>query len=352
MRKRILMSTKSRFLIMVLALFIAVAGTACISKAPPVSAVPQTPALTTVKVGYAPLVSNGPLFIAMDEGYFARQGITVELVKIQNGPDMIPPLVNGDIAAGGSGISAALINAVSKGGHVRIVADKGRAAPNQSCNTSGIMVRRDLFLSGAVTKASDLKGKKIAVPSIQDYRISRILRMGNLTSDDVEINGMDFASSVLALRNGAVDAADLTEPYITQLLDDNVAVMLIPTEESCPDFPTPLYYGTTFLDKDPELGRRFMIAYLEGVRQYNLGKTDRNLKILSNYTPLDRDLLQRCCWVPIARDGNLPWQPFRDYMDWMYANKKITQIVEESQLFDMSYVNYANGVLAKTSSTG
>ena len=346
------MSTKSRFLIIVLALFIAVAVTACISQSPPVSAVPPTPALTTVKVGYAPLVSNGPLFMAMEEGYFARQGINVELVKIQNGPDMIPPLINGDIAAGGSGVSAALINAISKGGRVRIVADKGRAAPNQSCNTSGIMVRRDLFLSGAVTKASDLKGKKIGVPSIQDYKTSRMLKMGNLTSDDVEILSMDFASSVVALRNGAVDAADLTEPYITQLLDDNVAVMLIPTEISCPDYPTPLYYGTTFLDKDPELGRRFMVAYLEGVRQYNLGKTERNLEILSNYTPLDRDLLRRSCWVPIAQNGDLPRQPLRDYMDWMYANNKTSLIPNDSQVFEMSYVNYANGVLHNTTSSG
>jgi len=346
------MSTKFRVLIVLLALFIAVVVTACISPAPPASAVPPTPALTTVRVGYAPLVSNGPLFIAIDEGYFARQGINVELVKIQNGPDMIPPLVNGDIAAGGTGVSAALINAVSKGGRVRIVADKGRTAPNQSCNTSGIMVRQDLYTRGEVTKASDLKGKKIGVPSALDYKTSRVLKMGNLTSDDVEIISMDFASSVVALRNGAVDAADLTEPYVTQLKDDNVAVMLIPTEESCPDYPTPFYYGTAFLDKDPELGRRFMVAYLEGVRQYNLGKTERNLAILSNYTPLDRDLLQRSCWVPVARNGDVPRQPLKDYMDWMYANKKIAQIPGEDQIFDMSFIDYANGVLQNTTSSG
>ncbi len=32
-------------------------------------------------------------------------------------------------------------------------------------------------------------------------------------------------------------------------------------------------------------------------------------------------------------------------MDWMYTNKQIPQKVNEDQLFDMSYVNYANGVL-------
>jgi hypothetical protein len=29
----------------------------------------------------------------------------------------------------------------------------------------------------------------------------------------------------------------------------------------------------------------------------------------------------------------------------MFVNKKITQNVDENQLFDMSYVNYANGVI-------
>lgn len=332
-------------IIIVLVLLTLVAVTACVSQSPTVSA--GSPALTKVMVGYAPLVSNGPLFIAREEGYFARQGIEVEFVKLQSGPEMIPALVNGDVAAGGSGVTAALINSVSNGGRVRIVADKGRATPNQSCNTSGLMVRGDLITSGAVTKASDLKGKKILTAS-KDYRLYRMLKMGNLTPDDVDVVIGDFATGVLGLQNGALDAADLTEPYITYAMRNNTAVMFIPTEESSPDYPTPFYYGTTFLDKDPELGRRFMVAYLEGVRQYNLGKTERNLEILSNYTHLDQGTLQKSCWVPIAADGSMPRQPIRDYMDWMYANKLITQIPDDSQLYDMSYAEYANGVLRNT----
>jgi hypothetical protein len=173
-----------------------------------------------------------------EEGYFARQGINVEFEKFPIVSSSLFPLINGDIAVSREAINPSLISANTKGSHVRIVADRGRDSAPNSCNTSGIMVRR------------------------------------------------------------------------------------------------------------------FMVAYLEGVRQYNLGKTERNLEILSNYTPLDRDLLQRSCWVPIARNGDLPRQPLRDYMDWMYANKKITQIPDEDQIFDMSYVNYANGVLQNTTSSG
>ncbi len=346
------MSTNSRLLMILLVLLIITIGAACISPVPPAPAVPAAPALTTVKVGYLPVVSNGPLYLAEEEGYFARQGIRLELVKFQNGAETIPALVNGDIAAGGATVSPALINAISKGAHVRIVADKGRNSPGYSCNASGLMVRRDLFERGAVTMVSDLKGKKITSAEGQEYKLYRLLKLGNLTPDDVEVVSMDMASGVVAIRNGAVDAIDTTEPFVTLLQDDKTAVMLVPTEASTPDFPTPLYYGPAFLDRDPELGRKFMVAYLEGVHQYNLGKTPRNIEILSNYTHLDRDLLQRSCWVPVALNGNLPRQPVRDYLDWMYENKQISRNPGDDQVFDMSYVNYANGVLANTTRSG
>jgi NitT/TauT family transport system substrate-binding protein len=342
------MPANSRLLMTILVLFTIIVVAACTSHVPPAPAIPAAPALITIKVGYLPLVSNGPLYLAEEEGCFARQGIELELVKFQNGAATIPALVMGDIAVAGATVSPSLINAINKGAHIRIVADKGRNSPGHSCNASGLMVRRDLFEQGTVTKVSDLKGKKITSAEGQEYKLYRVLNMGNLTPADVDVVSMDMAGGVVAIKNGAVDAIDTTEPFVTQLLDGKAAVMLVPTEASSPDFPTPLYYGPAFLDKDPELGRRFMVAYLEGVRQYNLGKTERNIEVLSNYTHLDRDLLQRSCWVPIAGDGDLPAQPVREYIDWMYTNKQITQKPDDDMLFDMSYIQYANGILGNT----
>jgi ABC-type nitrate/sulfonate/bicarbonate transport system substrate-binding protein len=54
-------------------LFAVVGVTACISQIPTDSPVPTTPSMTTVKVAYLPIISNGPLFIAKEEGYFTYQ---------------------------------------------------------------------------------------------------------------------------------------------------------------------------------------------------------------------------------------------------------------------------------------
>ncbi len=100
-----MIAMKSRLLILYLILFAVVVVTACISQIPSDSSVPTTPALTTVKVAYLPLISNGPLFIAKEEGYFTRQGINVEFEKFQGISPAFPSLINGDIAVSGGPLS-------------------------------------------------------------------------------------------------------------------------------------------------------------------------------------------------------------------------------------------------------
>jgi ABC-type nitrate/sulfonate/bicarbonate transport system substrate-binding protein len=335
---------KSRLLLLGLMLFAVVVVTACISQNPTNSTVPTTPALTTVKVAYLPIISNGPLFIAKEEGYFTQQGINVEFERSQSVAASLPLLISGDIAVSGGPLMPGLINSVAKGAHIRIVADKGRIAPGY-CNSTALMVRKDLFDKGTIRRASDLKGLKFMAASDQNYGVYRALSLGNLTTNDVDLVNMDYPSGVIAFKNGAIDAGVLTEPYITQALNSNSAVVLVPAQDYYPDFPYLLYYGPAFLDKNPELGKKFMVAYLQGVHQYNAGKTERNIEILQNYTSLDQDLLRQSCWVKIEENGLVPERPVRDYMDWMFTNKQIPQKLNEDQLFDMSYVNYANGVI-------
>jgi NitT/TauT family transport system substrate-binding protein len=338
---------KSCTVFIVLILFIAVAVSACISQEKPNSSIPPTTAMTEIKVAYVPLVSNGPLFIAKDEGFFTRQGISVEFVKFQSVAASLPVLINGDIAVSGGTLSPGIINSIAKGANVRIVAEKGKIARDY-CTVTGIIVRQDLFDNGTVSKVSDLRGRKIMASNDQQYTLFRSLALGNLTPDDVEIISMDYPSALVALKNQAIDGGLLTEPYITQAVTSGAGVVLVPAQDCLPDYPYVLYYGPAILEKNPDLGRRFMTAYLQGVRQFNKGKTEQNLAILQNYTSLGRDLLNESCWVKVDENGTVSTQAVREYIDWMYANKQIPQSVDENMLYDMSYVTYARGVLQNT----
>jgi len=328
-----------------LSVFLMAAG--CVSMGLQDTPVTQTPAMTTVKVAYMPIISFGPLFIAKDEGFFSRQGINVEFEKFPATSAALPSLINGDIAVSGGQLFPGLVNSVSRGAHVRIVADKGMILPG-SCNSSAFLVRRDLVESGIVRTMADVKGKKVAATSDQSYGMFRALATGNLTAGDVEMVEMSGAASIAAFETGAIDAAFLMEPYITLAVRKDKAVVFVPGTDFIPNYTTPLYYGPAFTDTNPGLGKRFMVAYLQGVRQYNLGKTDRNIAILMNYTGMDRELLEQSCWVPVAGNGEIPREPVREYMDWMQKNNKISQTPDDDQLYDMSFVAYAHGIMANT----
>jgi NitT/TauT family transport system substrate-binding protein len=328
---------------MIFFLILGILITGCTS---PVSQAPQVtpePIMTTVKVAYQPTASNGPLYIAIDEGYFAEQGINVEFVRTASSTAALPLLLHEDVAVSTGPMRVGLLNAVIQGGHIRIVADKGTVTPG-SCVAYGIMVRKDLVEKGVVRNVSDLKGRKIASHD-SDYDLFNALAVGNLSRDDVENMDMEFMMISPAFANGAIDAALVTEPYITQIRNNGTAVVLVPGQEFLSGWPLPLYYGPAIIDKDPELGRRFMVAYLKGVKQYNEGKTERNLKVIENYTHLNRDLLNQTCWYTISADGYQSPQPIRKYINWLYANKMISQNLSDDQLLDMSYAAYAYGVL-------
>src|SRR4051812_28846606 len=64
---------------------------------------PMAPAaqLTTVRFGSPQSISDAGIFIARVRGYFREQGLDVDVVPFQSGPDTIPAMASGDIEVAG-----------------------------------------------------------------------------------------------------------------------------------------------------------------------------------------------------------------------------------------------------------
>ncbi|MCJ7663650.1 MAG: ABC transporter substrate-binding protein, partial [Desulfobacterales bacterium] len=52
-----------------------------------------------VKIGHLTLVPSLPTYVAMEKGFFAEQGLKVELIPFQSGTDIMDALVAGRIDA-------------------------------------------------------------------------------------------------------------------------------------------------------------------------------------------------------------------------------------------------------------
>ena len=82
-----------------------------------------------VKVGAYASISDAPLYIAQEKGYFKEQGLDVEIVKIDSGAVLTTLLSTGDLDASGGSPGAGVYNAVRQGMQFKIVADKGSTLP-------------------------------------------------------------------------------------------------------------------------------------------------------------------------------------------------------------------------------
>ncbi len=306
-----------------------------------------------LKVVTQPYLGYAPYFIAQEEGYFAEQGLRVEFVNLTAGSDAIAPVIQGDVDVAGSSVNAALFNAIAQGADLRIVAGRSYL-PADGCTYSGYVARKELVDSGELASPSQLKGRRMVLEhegSVDSYRLQKLLDLAGLTSADLELVDVPSAAQLDAFAKGTIDVAGTTEPWITRLVAGGHAVLWQPAQQLMPGFQIALtIYGPNLLKKDPDAGRRFAVALLRGIAQYNQGKTERNLEIVAKYTQLDRDTLEKACWPAVQSDGTINAQSLVDFQAWAVANGYLDKAVTPEQFWDGSFVEHANRTLGKASS--
>lgn len=226
---------------------------------------------TAVRVGIVNASSDVGFFIADKRGYFRNEGLAVSFTPFDSATRMVAPLGAGQLDVGGGSPSAGLYNAAARGIAIKIVADKGSTPAGHGYQP--LLVRKDHVDSGRFKTLKDLKGMKIAgsAPgSASTSTLNEMLKKAGLKTSDVERVFMGFPQHVLALQNKAVDAALTTEPSATKAVQSGAAVRILGDDEVYPNHQLAVVlYSGNFAQEKPDAARRFMRAYLRGVRDYN-----------------------------------------------------------------------------------
>lgn len=305
---------------------------------------------THLKVAILPFLGYTLFYLAQQEGFFAEQGIDVEFVKFTSATQALLPLAQGDLDVVYGSINAGLINAVAGNVSLRIVA--GNSYVGRESEAPAIVVRRDLYDSGALDTVAELAGKRIAMSCtgcMSDFAMAQILGSAGLTLDDMTISRLSLEEIIAAFENRAIDAAFLSSPTITQAQSMGYTITLEPASDFTPDFQYGfVMFGPTLIKGNPEAGKRFMIAFLEAVKQWDQGKTERNLQLAEEFTGLDRETLLKDSWPPVYLDGRIDTESLLTFQDWAYDSGYLDKKVTEEQLIDTRFIDYANEVLEAT----
>ena len=164
-----------------------------------------------ITVAAIPAVDLAGLYIALNEGLFARQGLRVTIDKIASSAAVIAGQLKGqvDISAGSY---IPYISAQAAGARFRILAEASTLAPN----TRVLVTTAD----SRTTTVAGLAGRKIGVNgtnSIGTLLISMLLAAHGITPAKVRFitDPGGFPVMPQHLRDGDWSAAFLSEPYIT-----------------------------------------------------------------------------------------------------------------------------------------
>lgn len=197
---------------------------------------------------------NSPTYIAYEKGFFAEEGIDVELITADFEAKKVG-LNNGTIST----VNGDFQYFPSIEGDIEMTVVAGL---HQGC------IKLNVLGDSDIETAEDLRGKTIAVDEIggTPYQVA-LLWLGQAGISVNDVTFLPFSDSALeveALLNGAVDVAALWDPIATTSITDNGLKTILDIGEDDPfagHFCCFLYASTKVVEEQPELIAAELRAY-------------------------------------------------------------------------------------------
>lgn len=159
-----------------------------------------------LKLAHSTWVGYGPLYIAQAKGFFAEEGVDIELSIMEN-----TPLKMGALMAGRVDIVASTADEfptyMRDGKPIRYI-----LAVDNSNGGDGVVSLKD------IASVADLKGHTVAFEegSVSQFFVNVLLRRAGLTQDDIKMVNMTATDAGVAFASNRVDAAVTWEPQLSQ----------------------------------------------------------------------------------------------------------------------------------------
>jgi NitT/TauT family transport system substrate-binding protein len=302
--------------------------------------------LAPVHVGVVPSTATGGLYIAKEKGYFTALGLDVTIEDVTSGGQMQAMLATNRLQVLGGGVSVGMINAMAGGLPAKIYYTLAQ-------NPSGhvILVRPDL--AGTIKRASDLKGRILALNgrgTIDDYEAEEFLASGGLGFGDADIKIIPLPDMAAALQNKAIDAAMMFPPLSTVTMQKGLGVRWAEPEEHVRITPLLIAVGqfnTDWVNDNEKAARSFLEGILKGTREYceayHVGANRAEVvTILAKYSSVhDPALIERMEWGSSDPQGRIPTDSLMDFQKFELAQKQIEKPVSLEQMVEPHWIRDA-----------
>ena len=236
-----------------------------------------------VRTAYSALSAGiGTLWLTQEDGYFKKHNFDSSLIYIRGGTTAVQALLAGEIQFGHLS-PAPMMTAWAQGADFVWI------------GTTTHQMVFTLIADSAITKGSELRGKKIGITRIgsaSDLAVRTALEHFGLGPKDVTMISLGGIPEILAaLRAGAVNAGILSPPTSTAARELGFRPLL-----HIPDLGKEFTFSgiaarRSFVHNQPEIARAYMAGLTEGAKIY---KEDSRaaLRVLRKYMRAEDRILE------------------------------------------------------------
>jgi len=253
-----------------------------------------------LKIGYGGSLCEAPLHIAQEKGFFAEEGLNIDLIKIASGAGF-DALTSGQVDASFA-LLASIVQPLSNGLPAKI--------------TTGLHTGCDIVLvkpDSGITRVEHLRGKKIGVPSMTGsptIYAKRVLADNGIDirmeTSQVEFVVYAVSDLPLILSNGGVDAIAMNEPTATIAANEYGYVTLLESavdEPYCEQYCCVAFVSDRILKNNRDIVEKYTRA-MQRASAYVQGHQDEvaRIQIEKNYVPGDAEVnagvLKKLNYIP------------------------------------------------------
>jgi len=281
-------------------------------------------ALKEVTVAYVPRITVAPLHLAEEEGFFHEAGLKIVFQAQRKNEHIVSLLAGGKADVGFAQVLPALINAISSGARIRIVAGRD-AATGTTCSSFGTLYGNRKAFPNGLSDLRLLKGKRVAVSGRAHFLafcLDAALATVGMTTADVHLVELEQTVAIPALISGQIDA---TEASFLEARQDSLSADLVRGPSLADVLPGMQYnfteFGPGLLDGDPRTGTAFLTAYFRGARAFAAGRIPHKfIQSLGVQIGVDPELVLKGCRSNAILNGSIDQPSIQRVLDWSVKN--------------------------------
>lgn len=254
---------------------------------------PGAPAYAADKLSVAviPIADCTPIFLGKEKGFFAKQGLELELSTAGGGAAIIPGVVSGQMQFGFSNVPSMLI-AQTKGLNLVGVAPGASSSGQAGTDFSAIIASGDSPLKSA----KDLEGKTVAVNNLNnigDTSVRAAVRAAGGDPAKVKFLEVQFPDMPAALADHRIEAAWIVEPFLTIARDRGAKVISWNLLDVAPKMMIAVYFTSEkYAKENPDIVKRFKAAITESLA-YADAHSDEVRKMIPTFTRITPEIAAR-----------------------------------------------------------